>query len=64
MNSRERCLGMVRGEPVDRVPVFPLLMHLSADRLGISYRRYATDGAGDAAASLISPHLYREFAVP
>lgn len=44
MKSKERCLAMLRGDPVDRVPVFPLLMFFSADRAGISYRSYATSG--------------------
>jgi MtaA/CmuA family methyltransferase len=44
MNSKERCLAVIQGKPVDRAPVFPLLMFLAADRLGVSYRQYATDG--------------------
>jgi len=44
MNSKERCLAVIEGKPVDHPPVFPLLMFLSADRLGVSYRQYATDG--------------------
>ena len=34
MTSLERCLAAIAGKPVDRVPVFPLLMFLSADRAG------------------------------
>lgn len=52
MNGRQRCLAALGGEPVDRTPVFPLLMFLAADRLGISYRRYATDGRALAEAQL------------
>jgi hypothetical protein len=44
MNSKQRCLAAIRGESVDRVPVFPLIMFLAADRLGVSYRDYATNG--------------------
>ncbi len=44
MNSRERCLAALNGEPVDRVPVFPLLMAFAASRLGVTYRQYATSG--------------------
>jgi uroporphyrinogen-III decarboxylase len=44
MNSRERCLAAISGRPVDRAPVFPLLMFLAADRLGVSYRDFATSG--------------------
>ncbi len=52
MNSRERCLAAIEGRPVDRVPVFPLLMFLPAHRIGISYRQYATDGHALAEAQL------------
>ena len=52
MNSKERCLAALRGDPVDRVPVFPLLMFFSADRAGISYRTYATRGHALAEAQL------------
>ena len=53
MNGLERCLAALAGRPVDRTPVFPLLMFLAADRLGVSYRRYATDGAVLAEAQLL-----------
>ncbi|NLG50911.1 MAG: hypothetical protein GX552_12465 [Chloroflexi bacterium] len=52
MNSKQRCLAAIRGEPVDRVPVFPLLMYLPADRAGISYRQYATNGHALAESQL------------
>lgn len=52
MNSRERCLAAIRGQAVDRVPVFPLLMFLPADRFGISYREFATNGHALAEAQL------------
>lgn len=52
MNSKERCFAALRGEPVDRTPVFPLLMFLAANRLGVPYRRYATDGQVLAEAQL------------
>jgi len=60
MNSKERCLAAIAGQPVDRVPVFPLLMFLSADRLGISYRRYATDGLAMAESQV---NIFRRFGV-
>ena len=53
MNSRERFLAAVHGAPVDRVPVFPLVMRLAADRAGMTYRRYATDGRSLADAQLL-----------
>jgi MtaA/CmuA family methyltransferase len=52
MTGRERCLAALAGRPVDRVPVFPLLMFLSADRLGVSYREYATNGRAMAESQL------------
>lgn len=54
MNSKERCLATISGEPTDRRPVFPLLMFLAADRAGLTYRQFATDGAALAAAQLKS----------
>lgn len=60
MNGKERCLAAIAGQPVDRVPVFPLLMFLPANRLGISYRRYAGDGLAMAEAQL---NIYRRFGV-
>lgn len=58
MNPRERFFAAVRGEAVDRVPVFPLLMRLAADRAGMSYRRYATDGRALADAQLLVAARY------
>lgn len=52
MSHRERFLAAVREEPVDRTPVFPLLMFMAADRAGISYREYAGNGAALAEAQL------------
>jgi MtaA/CmuA family methyltransferase len=52
MNSRQRCLAAVKGDPLDRVPVFPLLMFFAQKRGGISYRDYATNGHALAEAQL------------
>jgi MtaA/CmuA family methyltransferase len=52
VNSKERCLASIAGRPVDRVPVFPLLMFFAASRHGVTYRRYAGDGSILAAAQL------------
>lgn len=54
MNSKQRCLATLAGEPADRVPVFPLLMFFAADRAGLSYREYATDGRALAQAQLLA----------
>jgi len=52
MNSRERFFAALKGEPCDRVPVFPLLMFFAISRAGITYRRYAGNGEALAAAQL------------
>jgi MtaA/CmuA family methyltransferase len=52
MNSKQRCVAAILGESVDRVPVFPLIMFLAADRLGVCYRDYATNGRVMAEAQL------------
>ncbi len=52
MTSKERCLAAIRGETVDRAPVFPLLMFFAQDRYGISYREFATSGHALAEAQL------------
>jgi len=54
MNSLERCMAALEGRPVDRTPVFPLLMFLAADRLGVNYRDYATSGSVLAEAQLLA----------
>ena len=53
MTSKERCLAAINGKPADRVPVFPLLMFLAADRAGITYREYATNATALADAQLL-----------
>jgi MtaA/CmuA family methyltransferase len=53
MNNRERFMAALQGEPADRVPVFPLLMFFTADRAGLPYREYATNGSALAQAQLL-----------
>lgn len=45
MTSRERVLAMLDGKPVDRLPAMPITMQLAARRIGVTYRRYATEAA-------------------
>ncbi|MGO8692512.1 MAG: uroporphyrinogen decarboxylase family protein [Rectinemataceae bacterium] len=52
MNGKERCLLTIAGRVPDRTPVFPLLMGLAADRAGMNYRRFASEGAALAQAQL------------
>lgn len=53
MTHRQRFMAAMKGEPTDRVPVFPLLMFLAVDRAGITYREYATNGQALAEAQLL-----------
>jgi hypothetical protein len=53
MTNRERFMAALKGEKRDRVPIFPLLMFLAADRASITYRRYATDAKALAEAQLL-----------
>ena len=53
MTHRQRFMAALNGAPLDRVPVFPLLMFLAADRAGLTYRQYATDGRALAEAQLL-----------
>jgi MtaA/CmuA family methyltransferase len=52
MNSKERCMAAIQGKPVDRVPVFPLLMFFAQSRFAIPYREFATNGRALAEAQL------------
>lgn len=52
MNSKERCMAAIKGQEVDRTPVFPILMFFAQDRLGITYREFATNGRAMAEAQL------------
>ena len=52
MNGKERCLAAIQGRPVDRTPVFPLLMFFAADRFGATYREFAANGHVLAQAQL------------
>jgi hypothetical protein len=43
MNSRERVIAQLRGEPVDRLPVMPITMMFAGDLAGIRYGDYCRD---------------------
>jgi MtaA/CmuA family methyltransferase len=51
-SGKERFFRALRGEELDRTPVFPLLMHLAANRAGITYREFARNGRSLAEAQL------------
>ena len=42
----------MQGKAVERIPVFPLLMSFAAERHGLSYRTFASEGSALAAAQL------------
>lgn len=52
MNSKERCLSVLKGKSIDKIPVFPLLMFFSQKRLGINYKTFATNGHSMAEAQI------------
>jgi MtaA/CmuA family methyltransferase len=43
MNSRERVLNHLAGQPVDHLPLMPITMMFAADLIGARYRDYCTD---------------------
>lgn len=43
MNSRERVLAHLAGQPVDRLPLMPITMMFAADQIGARYGDYARD---------------------
>ncbi|MGO9241490.1 MAG: uroporphyrinogen decarboxylase family protein [Bryobacteraceae bacterium] len=44
MTGRERVSATMRGEATDHLPFMPITMMFAADRAGVKYQRYATDG--------------------
>lgn len=60
MNSKQCCLSAIKGNRVDRAPVFPLLMFFAQKRAGITYREFATNGLALAQAQL---NIRNKFAV-
>jgi MtaA/CmuA family methyltransferase len=43
MNSRERVLAHLAGQPVDRLPLMPITMLFACAQIGAKYRNYCTD---------------------
>jgi MtaA/CmuA family methyltransferase len=43
MTGRERILAQLDGKPVDSLPFMPITMMFACDRIGATYRDYATD---------------------
>ena len=60
MNSKERCLNQLTGKPIDRIPVFPLLMGFAAKRAGFDYGQFASHGEVMAESQV---NMYNRFNV-
>ena len=43
MNGRQRVLKFLQGEPVDRLPLMPVVMMFCADQIGVTYGEYVRD---------------------
>jgi MtaA/CmuA family methyltransferase len=43
MNGRERVLSFFQGQPVDCLPLMPVVMMFCADRIGVKYGQYVKD---------------------
>lgn len=43
MNSRDRILALIDGQPVDRIPLMPITMMFAGDQIGARYLQYVTD---------------------
>jgi len=52
MNSRERVIAMLEGQPVDHLPVMPITMMFASDLIGAKYLDYVTDFRVQAEAQL------------
>jgi MtaA/CmuA family methyltransferase len=63
MTSKERCLAVLQGKSADRIPVFPLLMFMAANRTGMQYREYAGNGLAMAEAQINMFENYKVDAV-
>jgi MtaA/CmuA family methyltransferase len=43
MNGRQRVLAFLQGQPIDRLPLMPVVMMFCADQIGVKYGRYVED---------------------
>ncbi len=43
MNGRQRVLAFLNNQPVDRLPLMPVVMMFCADHIGVKYGEYVTD---------------------
>jgi MtaA/CmuA family methyltransferase len=52
MGSLQRIRGLIEGEPIERLPVQPLIMQFAARHAGADYNDYVTDGRRLAEAQM------------
>jgi MtaA/CmuA family methyltransferase len=45
MTPKERAVAVMHGQSVDKLPFMPITMMFAADRIGVPYRKYATEAA-------------------
>ena len=58
MTGRERVLGLLRGQAVDRVPSMPITMMRAAEVSGVQYHAYATQAAVQVAAQVATAERF------
>jgi MtaA/CmuA family methyltransferase len=63
LNGKERCLQVLNGSTPDKIPFFPLMMFMAADRAKMQFREYATNGPSLAEAQINLFENYRVDAV-
>ena len=52
VGSLQRIRGLIAGEPIDHLPVQPLIMQLAARHAGLDYNDYVTNGRRLAEAQM------------
>ena len=58
MNGRERVLAFLNRQPVDRLPLMPVVMMFCADQIGVRYGQYVTDYRVMAEAQIQTAEKY------
>jgi len=58
MNGRERVLGFLNDQPVDHLPLMPVVMMFCADHVGVKYGQYVQDHRVLAEAQIRTAQAY------
>lgn len=58
MNGRERVLAFIDGQPVDRIPLMPVVMMFCAEQIGVKYGAYVRDPQILADAQIVTAERY------